>query len=101
MKKRQRKSVAWRWLYIWYKILLIYISFNFDLNTAWVAVLYQIYKHEPKSSGCISDTTWTLMLYIDYDTPTSKCSCTVVPLISFVISSWIINEYYKYIYFIQ
>ena len=38
-------------------------------------MLYQIYKHEPKASGCISDTTWPLMLYIAYDTPTSKCSC--------------------------
>ena len=40
-----------------------------------MAVLYQIYKHEPKASGCISDTTGTLMLYIAYDTPTTKCSC--------------------------
>ena len=40
-----------------------------------VAVLYQIYKNEPKASGCISDTTQPLMLYIAYDTPTSKCSC--------------------------
>ena len=24
---------------------------------------------------CISDTTWTRMLYVAYDTPTSKCSC--------------------------
>ena len=39
------------------------------------AVLYKIYKHEPKASGCISDTTRTLMLYIAYDTRTSKCSC--------------------------
>ena len=38
-------------------------------------MLYQIYKHEPKASGCISDTTRTLMLYIAYDTPTSKCLC--------------------------
>ena len=39
-------------------------------------MLYQICKHEPKASGCISDTTRTRMLYIDYDTsPTSKCSC--------------------------
>ena len=30
---------------------------------------------EPKASGCISDTTRTLMLYIAYDTLTSKCSC--------------------------
>ena len=57
------------------------------------------------------------MLYIAYDTPTSKCSClstilkikailaefciryttTVMPLISFVFSSWIINEYYNLI----
>ena len=35
----------------------------------------QIYNHEPKASGCISDTTRTLMLNIAYDTPTSKCSC--------------------------
>ena len=38
-------------------------------------MLYQIYKHEPKASGCISDTTRPLMLYIAYDTPTSKCLC--------------------------
>ena len=25
------KGNQWRWLYIWYKILLIYINFNFDL----------------------------------------------------------------------
>ena len=45
------------------------------LWTTWVAVLYQIYKHDPKASACISDTTRTLMLYIAYDIPTSKCSC--------------------------
>ena len=28
-----------------------------------------------KGEWCISDTTRTLMLYIAYDTPTSKCSC--------------------------
>ena len=38
-------------------------------------MLYQRYKHEPKASGCISDTTRTRMLYIAYDTRTSKCSC--------------------------
>ena len=38
-------------------------------------VVSDIYKHEPKASGCISDTTRTRMLYIAYDTPTSKCSC--------------------------
>ena len=39
-------------------------------------MLYQIYKHEPKASGCISDATRPLMLYnIAYDTPTSKCLC--------------------------
>ena len=45
-------------------------------------MLYQIYKHEPKASGCISDTTWMLMLYIHvaYDTPTSKCSCLLTIL---------------------
>ena len=45
------------------------------IYTTWAAVLYQIYKHEPKASGCISDTSRTLVLYIAYDTPTSKCSC--------------------------
>ena len=39
------------------------------------SAVYQIYKHEPKASGCISDTTRTRMLYIAYDTPTSNCSC--------------------------
>ena len=39
------------------------------------AVLYQIYKHKPKAGGCISDATRPLMLYIVYDTPTSKCVC--------------------------
>ena len=29
--EKTKESVAWRWLYIWYKILLIYINFNFDL----------------------------------------------------------------------
>ena len=40
-------------------------------------MLYQIYKHEPEGEWltCISDTIRTLMLYIAYDTPTSKCSC--------------------------
>ena len=62
---------------------------------------------QTRAEGCISDTTQTLMLYIAYDTPTSKCSClstilkikailaefciryttTVMPLISFVFSS--------------
>ena len=37
-------------------------------------MLYQIYKHEPKASGCISYTTRARMVYIAYDTPTSKCS---------------------------
>ena len=37
-------------------------------------MLYQIYKHKPKASGCIFDTTRTRMLYIAYDTPTSNCS---------------------------
>ena len=37
--------------------------------------VYHIYKHEPKASGSISDTTRTRLLYILYDTPTSKCSC--------------------------
>ena len=30
---------------------------------------------QTRASGCISDTTRMRMLYIAYDTPTSKCSC--------------------------
>ena len=50
------------WLYIFYKVIYIYNIYNM------CAVLYQIYKHEPKASGCIPDTTLTRMLYIAYDT---------------------------------
>ena len=64
----------------WGKLLYICCCFLYCTvcnNTTWAAVLYQIYKHEPKASGCISYTTRTQMLYIAYDTPTStsKCSC--------------------------
>ena len=58
------------YIYIWAIYNGLYVIY-----TTWAAVLYQIYKHEPKASGCISDTTRTRMLYIAYDTPTSKCSC--------------------------
>ena len=54
--------------------------YMYVIYTTWAAVLYQIYKHEPKTSGCISDTTQTRMLYIAYDTPTSKCSCLLTIL---------------------
>jgi hypothetical protein len=30
MKKTQKKSWAWRSLYMWYRFMLIYINFNFD-----------------------------------------------------------------------
>ena len=33
MKKRQKKSWAWRSLYIWYRIMLIYINFKFNFLT--------------------------------------------------------------------
>ena len=33
MKKTQKKSWAWRSLYIWYKIMLIYINFKFNFLT--------------------------------------------------------------------
>ena len=69
-----------------YKIVLISVHKGLEIITCIIwhilsniynmsAVLYQIYQHEPKASGCISDTTRTRMMYIAYDTPTSKCSC--------------------------
>ena len=30
MKKIEKKSRAWRSLYMWYRFMLIYINFNFD-----------------------------------------------------------------------
>ena len=82
--------MPWRRLYMWYKILLIYINFSFNflsqnhlislgfslnmdvfymhsdhmLFTTFASVLYQIYNHSPSARFCISDTTRPLMLYI-------------------------------------
>ena len=39
-------------------------------------MLYQIYKHEPKASDCISDTTRPLILYSTYDTSRCIISCS-------------------------
>ena len=41
-----------------------------------MAVLYQIYNHEPKASDCISDTTRTRILYITYETSRCIHSCS-------------------------
>ena len=50
-------------------ILYIYgICIAYVIYTTSAALLYQIYKHEPKASGCAFDTTRTLKLYIGYDT---------------------------------
>ena len=60
------------------------------IYTTFASVLYQLYKHEPKASGCISDITRTRMLYIAYDTPTSKCSClSTILKIKAILSKWI------------
>ena len=40
-----------------------------------VRVVSDIYNQSPSARVCISDTTRTRMLYIAYDTPTSKFSC--------------------------
>jgi hypothetical protein len=58
MKKTQKKPWAWRSLYIWYRIMLIYINFKFNFLTKYHSFIWN------SARVCITDTTPPLMLYL-------------------------------------
>jgi hypothetical protein len=82
MKKTQKKSWAWRSLYIWYKIMLIYINFKFNFLTKYHSFILKCWRVRMFSSRhftshlqhscpcCIMIQTFAFgsSLYIRYNT---------------------------------